>query len=114
MLAFFFQANLGNLDDRATCLSIVTSNLALIQCQGIVVGFAASVFAAVMDTLTTGTFDWKHGLLLAAASIVTASIASFALGLVMVLVIVLSRKFRWVLPLGAVCFGFPCILTSGF
>ena len=89
-----FQANLGNLDTRSNCLSIVTSNLALIQCQGIVVGFAAAVFAAVMDTVTEGTFDWKHGILLAAASIVTASIASFVLGLVMVLVIVLSRKFR--------------------
>jgi len=88
------QANLGNLDSRSQCTSIVLSNLALIQCQGIVIGFAASVFAAVMDTITTGSFDFKHGILLSAASMVTASIASFALGVVMVVVIVLSRKFR--------------------
>ena len=36
---------------------------------------------------------------MSAASIVTASIASFALGLVMVVVIVLSRKFRYFTPI---------------
>jgi len=87
------QANLGNMDSRGDCLSIVTANLALIQCQGIVVGFAASLFAASMDALTSGVFDWKHGLLLSAASLVTASLASFVLGVVMVVVILLSRKF---------------------
>ena len=82
------------MDTKSECISIVSSNLALIQCQGIVVGFTASLFAAVMDAITTGTFDWKHGLLLSAASIVTASVASFALGVVMVIVILSSRKFK--------------------
>ena len=82
------------MDKRADCISIVCSNLALIQCQGIVVGLAAAVFAATMDSVTTGTFDWKHGLLIAAASVVTASLASFVLGVVMVVVILMSRKYR--------------------
>jgi solute carrier family 41 len=45
----------------------------------------------IMDFIPEGSFSLDHGLLLAAASIVTASIASFLLGLIMVAVIVLSR-----------------------
>jgi hypothetical protein len=48
----------------------------------------------IMDFIPEGTFSVDHGLLLAAASVVTASIASFLLGLVMVIVILLSRKFK--------------------
>merc|ERR1719290_487543 len=43
------QANLGNLDKKDDCISMVTSNLALVQCQGIVVGFVASIVAVIMD-----------------------------------------------------------------
>ena len=89
-----FQANLGKMDDREDCISIIISNLALVQCQGIVVGFVASVVAIVMDLLSNGIFDFDESLLLCASAIVTASIASFALGLVMVGVILISRKCR--------------------
>ena len=71
---------------------MITSNLALVQVQGIVVGFVASIVAVLMDALKGGDLDLDHTLLLCASSIVTASIASFALGLVMVGVIVLSRR----------------------
>lgn len=73
---------------------MVTSNLALVQCQGIVVGFVASLVAVIMDAMKGGDLDLDHTLLLCASSVVTASIASFALGLVMVGVIVLSRQCR--------------------
>ncbi len=53
----------------------------------------ASLFAMIMDFIPEGTFSVDHGLLLAAASVVTASIASFLLGLVMVGVILLSRRY---------------------
>ena len=94
LIPFFFQANLGKMDDREDCISIIISNLALVQCQGIVVGFVASVVAIVMDLLSNGIFDFDESLLLCASAIVTASIASFALGLVMVGVIIVSRKCR--------------------
>ena len=73
---------------------MISSNLALVQCQGIVVGFVASLVAVVMDGLKMREFDLDHAMLLCASSVVTASIASFLLGLVMVGVIVLSRKIR--------------------
>ena len=90
----FFQANLGNLDKKEDCISMISSNLALVQCQGIVVGFVASLVAVVMDGLKMRDFDIDHAMLLCASAVVTASIASFLLGLVMVGVIVLSRKIR--------------------
>lgn len=88
------QANLGKMDTRSDCVSMVTSNLALVQCQGIVVGFVASLVAMVMDWLPEGRVNIDHALLLCAASIVTASIASFVLGLVMIAVILLSRRCK--------------------
>ena len=90
----FLQANLGNLDKKDDCISMVTSNLALVQCQGIVVGFVASIVAVIMDFMKGGELDFDHTLLLCASAVVTASIASFLLGLVMVGVIVLSRRCK--------------------
>ena len=80
------------MDSRQKALSIVSSNLALIQVQAIVVGLIASTFAIFMDWLPEKRIDFSHGLLLCAASVVTASIASFALGMVMVFVILGSRR----------------------
>ena len=37
------------MDRREDCISLVISNLALVQCQGIVVGFVASIVAVIMD-----------------------------------------------------------------
>ncbi len=88
------HANLGNMDGSKERWSMVISNLALVQCQAIVVALLASVFAVAMDWIKEGIFDLDHGLLLCASSLVTASLASFALGLVMVAVILASRRCR--------------------
>ena len=80
------------MDTRSKAFSIASSNLALIQVQAIIVGLIASTFAIFMDWLPEKTINFSHGLLLCAASVVTASIASFILGLVMVFVILASRK----------------------
>ncbi|XP_066960485.1 solute carrier family 41 member 1-like isoform X4 [Macrobrachium rosenbergii] len=86
------HANLGHLDKREECVSMIIGNLALIQCQAIVVGFLASVAAVVMGWIPEGAFDIIHALLLCASALVTASFASFILGVIMVGVILLSRK----------------------
>lgn len=80
------------MDTRSKAFSIASSNLALIQVQAIIVGLIASTFAIFMDWLPEQKINFSHGLLLCAASVVTASIASFILGLVMVFVILASRK----------------------
>ena len=84
-------ANLGRMDSRADCLSLVGSNLALIQCQAILIGFLASLTGIVLAYSKNGVLNLHHGLLMVASSVVTASLASFVLGLVMAAVIVASR-----------------------
>ena len=87
-------ANLGRMDRRADCLKLVSCNLALIQCQAIVIGFLASITGLGLGYFKNGILNLNHGLLMCASSVVTASLASFVLGLVMVAVIVTSRQLN--------------------
>ncbi|RWS06276.1 solute carrier family 41 member 1-like protein [Dinothrombium tinctorium] len=86
------QANLGNLKSVSEQWKITSGNIALTQCQAIVVGFLAALFAVVIDWLPEGEFNFNHALLLCASSLLTASIASFILGLLMILVVIWSHK----------------------
>ncbi|KAF5303890.1 hypothetical protein FQR65_LT08084 [Abscondita terminalis] len=88
------HANLGNMDTAQQQWSLIVGNLALIQCQALVVGFLASFAAVILGWIPAGNFHLQHGLLLCASSVVTASGASFILGLVMVGVILFSRRFN--------------------
>lgn len=88
------HANLGHLDTKKQKLSLITGNLALILCQAIVVGFLASLAAVIFGWVPKGKINIKHALLLCASSVVTAFGASFALGFVMVGVIMSSRYFH--------------------
>ncbi|KAF7989509.1 hypothetical protein HCN44_008183 [Aphidius gifuensis] len=85
------QANLGNMDAPKQQWSMIVGNLVLIQCQAIVVGFLGSVVAIVMGGFRNGTVSLDHTYLLCASSLVTASLASFVLGLITAGVIVFSR-----------------------
>ncbi|XP_024947190.1 solute carrier family 41 member 1 isoform X2 [Cephus cinctus] len=85
------QANLGHMDTSKQQWYMIVGNLVLIQCQAIVVGFLGSVVAIVMGALRNGTVSLDHSYLLCASSLVTASLASFVLGLITAGVIVLSR-----------------------
>merc|ERR1719481_2081493 len=87
-------ANLGHLDDRRVTISTILGNLVLVQCQGIVVGFLASLCGLAMGWIPSGKAHYEQALMLCASSIVTASLASFVLALIMVIVIVAARKFR--------------------
>lgn len=66
--------------------------MALIQCQATVVGFLAALFAIAVNWLPNADFNLEHALLLCASSLLTASIASFILGLVMIFVVIISHK----------------------
>ena len=88
------HANLGHLDTAEQTLLLGSANLALIQVQGVVVGALASLLAMTMSWLgDTDRADLSRGLLLLASSVITASAASFLLGLVMVGVISLSKRY---------------------
>ncbi|XP_022081247.1 solute carrier family 41 member 1-like [Acanthaster planci] len=85
-------ANLGSIDDTKEQWQMIGGNLALTQCQALVVGFLASVAAAIMGYIPDGEINIYHILLLSASSLVTASLASGILGSIMVAVVLLSRK----------------------
>ncbi|XP_011142779.1 solute carrier family 41 member 1 [Harpegnathos saltator] len=88
------QANLGQMDTKKQKWTLIVGNLALIQCQAMVVGLLASLAAIILGWVPEAHFDMHHGLLLCASALITASVASFLLGLVMVAVILLSRQMN--------------------
>lgn len=88
------EANLGNMDDGKEQWSMIVGNLTLVQCQAIVVGLLSSVMAVVMVAGMRQEFDIDHTLFLCACSILTASVASFVLGLITAAVIVVSRRYK--------------------
>lgn len=85
-------ANLGLLDSLENQWRMSIGNIALVQSQAAVVGFLAAAFAILMDWLPEGNLDWSHATLLVASSLLTASIASFLLAILMILVVILSHK----------------------
>lgn len=86
------NAHLGHLATHIGAL--VVGNLCLIQCQAVLVGFLAAMAAVAMGWIPEGQFDIHHALLLCASSVLTASFASFVLGLIMIGVIVVSKKLN--------------------
>ncbi|XP_047535285.1 solute carrier family 41 member 1-like [Vanessa atalanta] len=86
------HAHLGHLETSLN--SLVVGNLCLIQCQAILVGFLAAMAAVAMGWIPKGQFDIHHAMLLCASSVLTASFASFVLGLIMIGVIVVSKKLN--------------------
>jgi len=87
------HANLGQLDTAEQTVKLGSANLALIQVQAVVVGALASLLALLMSWLADpARADILRALVLLASSVITASAASFILGVVMVAVIAVSKR----------------------
>jgi len=86
------HASLGTFENFVEASSLVVGNLALVQCQGIAVGFLASCVAAAMSFLTGDAVSLDDLILLCCSAILTASIASLILAIIMVAVVVAAFR----------------------
>ncbi|KAK3574865.1 hypothetical protein QTP86_018326 [Hemibagrus guttatus] len=85
-------ANTGELDNPRQRTLMVYTNLALVQVQAIVVGFLAALAAVGLGGLIKGRVDLPQAAVLSVSSVTTAFISALTLGLLMVGVIIASRK----------------------
>lgn len=87
------NANRGLLDTSKSRNSIVLGNILLVEAQAMVVAFLASLVAMVLGWIPDGIWETNHAILLCLGSLLTGALASFLLGGVMILVILVSRKW---------------------
>ncbi|XP_066561349.1 solute carrier family 41 member 2 isoform X1 [Amia ocellicauda] len=84
--------NVGKMDSPIEKWNLIIGNLALKQVQATVVGFLAAVAAVILGWIPEGKFQLSHAVLLCSSSVATAFIASMLQGIIMVGVIVGSKK----------------------
>uniref|UniRef100_A0A665WJ29 Solute carrier family 41 member n=1 Tax=Echeneis naucrates TaxID=173247 RepID=A0A665WJ29_ECHNA len=84
--------NVGKMDSPIEKWNLIIGNLALKQVQATMVGFLAAVAAVVLGWIPEGKFQMSHAVLLCSSSVATAFIASLLQGIIMVGVIVGSKK----------------------
>ncbi|XP_073671951.1 solute carrier family 41 member 2 [Paramisgurnus dabryanus] len=84
--------NVGKMDSPIEKWNLIIGNLALKQVQATVIGFLAAVAAVVLGWIPEGKFQFNHAVLLCSSSVATAFIASMLQGIIMVGVIVGSKK----------------------
>uniref|UniRef100_A0A4W3IFA7 Solute carrier family 41 member n=1 Tax=Callorhinchus milii TaxID=7868 RepID=A0A4W3IFA7_CALMI len=84
--------NIGKMDSATEQWKLIACNMALKQMQATVVGFLAAVAAVVLGWIPEGHFRMNHAVLLCSSSVATGFIASLTQGIIMVGVIVGSKK----------------------
>uniref|UniRef100_A0A480PI87 Solute carrier family 41 member n=1 Tax=Sus scrofa TaxID=9823 RepID=A0A480PI87_PIG len=85
-------ANTGQMDDPREQHRTISSNLALTQVQATVVGLLAAVAALLLGAVSRQELDLVKAEVLCASSVITAFLAAFALGMLMVCIVIGARR----------------------
>ncbi|XP_072798123.1 solute carrier family 41 member 3 isoform X1 [Vicugna pacos] len=85
-------ANVGHLDEPQEQHRVISSNLALIQVQATVVGLLAAGAALLLGAVSRQELDLTTAEVLCASSVLAAFLAAFALGVLMVCIVIGARK----------------------
>ncbi|XP_076987576.1 solute carrier family 41 member 3-like isoform X1 [Tamandua tetradactyla] len=85
------QANTGVMDPKEQH-KIINSNLALVQVHAIIVGLLAALAALLLGAVSREELDLVEMGLLCASSVITAFLAAFTLGTLMVCIVIGARK----------------------
>ncbi|XP_077489091.1 solute carrier family 41 member 1-like isoform X1 [Amblyomma americanum] len=88
------QANLGKAESLRDIVGLAVGNMALLQCQSVVVGTLAALYAVVTSVALSNHVTLRAALLVLASSVATASAASLVLGGVMISVVLVARPLR--------------------
>ncbi|ORX91062.1 MgtE-domain-containing protein, partial [Basidiobolus meristosporus CBS 931.73] len=89
------SANLGDLDVPRNRRDILLGNLAVLQMQAISIGFVAGAVSILLGFIVeTSANDFFELILVLASSVVCASLSSLILGILMCVIILLSRKLH--------------------
>ncbi|XP_071756420.2 solute carrier family 41 member 2 [Centroberyx gerrardi] len=84
--------NAGKMESAREKWSLITGNLALKQLQATVLGLLAALMAAALGCMVEGGMLFNHAVLLCSTSVATAFMASLLQGVIMVGVIIGSKK----------------------
>lgn len=87
------QAHMGQLDTRGGQLYSTGGNIAAVQCQAITVSTLASCMAITAHWIHVGKFELDKTLVIMATSMMTGSLCAFVMTIMMVLVVIFSRKY---------------------
>ncbi|BES91227.1 solute carrier family 41 [Nesidiocoris tenuis] len=88
------EANLGHFADLRSQYSFIFGNLALVQCQAIVIGLLSALVTIGFVLISHQTASLPNSILLIACSMTTASIASFILGCITVGIVIISARMK--------------------
>lgn len=92
---FSTHSHLGHLETSEDLLGLTCANIALNQCLSIVISSCASFLVTVIELiLTMSTFNAKNTLLIFATTLMASSVTSFALDLLMILVVQVSASMK--------------------
>lgn len=86
-------AHLGKMDSKENCVSILGSNMALVQIQAIIVSYFATLITVITESVRND-FSFQDSHILAASAVSSTTTSSVILCLLIMGLVVIARKLR--------------------